>query len=417
MIWHPAKMMAITAAMSWGLVGAAAARDIASLVGKGVTLGYPVAVAKLYIADPAIATATARGNTVWLSGRGAGDTSYAINDAQGHVLDAGTLHIGYDAAALEAVLAAALPGSDVRITTARDILILSGSVASAAEGDDAMRLAARFVPGSDSRRLLNRMAITAPMQINLQVRVAEVSRDIIKALGINWQAVGSIGGAAFGLATGNPVLSALDTSGFATRSNGVDNLFASYRSGSVDLNTLIDALSSKGLVTMLAEPNLTALSGAPASFLAGGEYPIPVPQAQGVTTIEYKRFGVSLAFVATVGAGGRITLNVRPEVSQLTNNGALSFNGATVPALTTRRAETTVELGSGQGFAIAGLLQTTRQDDVRKFPLLGDIPVLGQLFRSRRYERRETELVIIVTPYLVQPVAAAVLAIPKGSER
>jgi pilus assembly protein CpaC len=149
----------------------------------------------------------------------------------------------------------------------------------------------------------------------------------------------------------------------------------------------------------------------PASFLAGGEYPIPVPQAQDVTTIEYKKFGVSLAFVATIIDGGRINLNVKPEVSQLTTSGAIQLNGLTVPALTTRRAETTVDLASGQSFAIAGLLQNNGKNDIRKFPGLGDLPVLGALFRSTRYERNETELVIIVTPYLVRPVAHA-LAVP-----
>ncbi len=394
----------------------AQARDLDSFVGKAMTLSYPVAIGRLFIADPAIASAAARGNTLWFSGKAAGNTSYSVSDGRGNVIDSGILHIAYDAPSLEASLAAALPGSAIRVTTARDVLILSGTVPSAAEGDDAARLAARFVPGGDSRQVLNRMAVTAPMQINLQVRVAEVSREVVKALGFNWQAVGGIGNALLGLATGNPVLGGITPPGFNTRANGVDSLFASFRQGKVDLNVLIDALSTRGLVTMLAEPNLTALSGQPASFLAGGEYPIPVPQSMGVTTIEYKRFGVSLAFVATVGANGRITLNVRPEVSQLTSNGALSFNGATVPALTTRRAETTVELGSGQGFAIAGLLQTTKQDDLRKLPFLGDIPVLGQLFRSKRYERHETELVILVTPYLVQPVAAAALTIPKGIE-
>jgi pilus assembly protein CpaC len=389
--------------------GPAAARDVGAVAGKAVVLVLDRPVARLFIADPAIATASANGGTVWLTGRAAGETSWSASDARGVVIDQGAVRVRYDEAALAANLTRLLPGSAIRVSTARDVLVLSGSVASAAEGDDAMRLAARFVPGGDAKQLLNRMAVTAPMQVNLQVRVAEVSRDIVKALGFNWQAMAGIGNATIGLATGNPVLAG---TGFATRANGVDNLFASFRNGSVDINTLIDLLEDEKLVTVLAQPSLTALSGIPASFLAGGEYPIPVPQAQGVTTIEYKRFGVSLAFVATVGAGGRITLNVRPEVSQLSFNGGLSFNGTTVPALTTRRAETTVELGSGQGFAIAGLLQKSQDNDLRKFPLLGDVPVLGQLFRSKRFERRETELVITVTPYLVRPVVAAALAVP-----
>lgn len=386
--------------------------DITAIAGKTVLLPLGRPPAKLFIADPAIATANASGNTLFVTGRAAGETSWVASDAQGRIIDTGAIRVRYDEAALGAGLAAVLPGSTITVSTTRDVLVLSGNVASAAEGDDAMRLAARFVPGGEPRQLLNRLAIAAPMQINLQVRVAEVSRQVIKALGFNWQALASFGNASIGLATGNPVLAAGQ---FITRENGVDNLFASFRNGSLDLNTLIDALEDETLVTVLAEPSLTALSGVPASFLAGGEYPIPVPQGLGVTTIEYKKFGVSLAFVATVGPGGRITLNVRPEVSQLTFSGGLQFNGTIVPALTTRRAETTVELGSGQGFAIAGLLQRSADNDVRKFPLLGDIPVLGALFRSKRFNDRETELVITVTPYLVRPVAHAALAIPTAT--
>ncbi|MBC7504635.1 MAG: type II and III secretion system protein family protein [Sandarakinorhabdus sp.] len=387
----------------------AAGSDITTIAGKTAVLPLGDVPARLFIADPNIATANASGSTIFLTGRAAGSTNWVASNARGQIIDQGDIVVRYDEAGLTAGLAAVLPGTAITVTTAQDVLILSGSVASAAEGDDAMRLAAHFVPGGEPRQLLNRMAISAPVQINLQVRVAEVSRQIIKQLGINWQALGNFGNAAIGLATGNPVLAAGE---FVTRANEVESLFASFRNGSIDLNALIDALEDENLVTTLAEPSLTALSGVPASFLAGGEYPIPVPQGLGVTTIEYKRFGVSLAFVATVGAGGRITLNVRPEVSQLTFNGGLQFNGTTVPALTTRRAETTVELGSGQAFAIAGLLQKSADNNVRKFPLLGDIPVLGALFRSKRFDRRETELVIIVTPYLVKAVAPATLAMP-----
>jgi pilus assembly protein CpaC len=394
------------------LAAPAIARDIAAVAGKAVVVPLPRPPARLFIADPGVATGSASGATLFITGRAAGETSWVASDARGGIIDQGSVRVRYDEAGLAAALNAALPGSAITVTTARDVLILSGSVASAAEGDDATRLAARFVPGGEPRQLLNRMAVATPVQINLQVRVAEVSRNVVKALGFNWQALGGFGNASIGLATGNPVF----VDGLLnTRLNGVDNLFAAFRNGDVDLNVLIDALEDEQLVTVLAEPSLTALSGVPASFLAGGEYPIPVPQALGLTTIEYKRFGVSLAFVATVGAGGRITLNVRPEVSQLTTNGALQFNGTTVPALTTRRAETTVELASGQGFAIAGLLQKSADNDLRKFPLLGDIPVLGELFRSRRFDRRETELVITVTPYLVRPVAAAALAVPAAA--
>jgi pilus assembly protein CpaC len=173
----------------------------------------------------------------------------------------------------------------------------------------------------------------------------------------------------------------------------------------LDVLSTLNLSEADGLVTVLAEPNLTALSGETASFLAGGEFPVPVSQALGSVTIEYKQYGVGLAFTPIVLADGRISMRVRPEVSELSNEGSIRLNGFDVPALTTRRAETTVELGSGQSFMIAGLLRNTNTNNVDKAPFLGDLPILGALFRSTKYRRAETELVIIVTPYLVRPVS------------
>ena len=401
-------MLALAAPAALALAAPAGARDVEALAGQAVPLPLARAPARLFIADPAVATAAASAGTLFLTGRAAGTTRWSASDAAGRVIDAGALTVRSDEASLAAALAAAFPAARLRLATAGAMLIVTGRVGSAAEAEAVLRLAARYVPGADANYLLDRLQVV-PAQIALQVRIAEVSRQTVKALGFNWQALGGFGNAAIGLATGNAFVPA---AGGVPRGDAVDNLFASFRNGDVSLDVLIDALAQTNLVTILAEPSLTAQSGVPASFLAGGEYPIPVPQAQGVTTIEYKKFGVSLGFTATLGSDGRITLNVRPEVSQLTFNGGLVFNGTRVPALSTGRAETTVELASGQGFAIAGLLQASEDNDMRKFPLLGDVPVLGQLFRSQRFDRRETELVITVTPWLVQPVAAAALALP-----
>jgi pilus assembly protein CpaC len=190
-----------------------------------------------------------------------------------------------------------------------------------------------------------------------------------------------------------------------------NNLFAGVRTGRLSLNNLIDALDNHGLVTLLAEPNLTAISGQPASFLAGGEFPVPVPAGQGLVGIEWKKFGVSLNFVATVLAENRISLHVSPEVSELSNQGAIVIDSISVPSLTTRRAETTVELASGQSFVIGGLLQNNVSQNINKFPWLGDVPILGQLFRSEAFQRNESELVILVTPYLVHPIETASRAV------
>jgi pilus assembly protein CpaC len=206
------------------------------------------------------------------------------------------------------------------------------------------------------------------------------------------------------------------TTGTAANSfvSGASNLLLGYNSALVDINLLIDALETEGLVTVLAEPNLTAVSGAPASFLAGGEYPIPVPQSLGVTTIEFKNYGVSLNFVATIVDGGRINLKVEPEVSELTSQGSITINGQNIPALTTRRAKTTVDLASGQSMALAGLIQNNYNQSISKFPGLGNVPYLGALFRSDSFQHNETELVIIVTPYIVRPSSGRLSAPTDG---
>ncbi len=192
-------------------------------------------------------------------------------------------------------------------------------------------------------------------------------------------------------------------------------LFGNLTTSHASVSGLIDALADQGLVTILAEPNLTTVSGQPASFLAGGEFPIPVTQGgatAGAITIEFKQFGVSLDFVPTVLSNDHISIKVRPEVSQLSNQGAITTGGITVPALTVRRAQTTIELGSGDSFAIAGLIQNNSVQDLNKFPALGDVPVLGALFRSQSFQRNESELVIIVTPYVVRPAGATALRAP-----
>ncbi|MGI9435953.1 MAG: type II and III secretion system protein family protein, partial [Geminicoccaceae bacterium] len=233
--------------------------------------------------------------------------------------------------------------------------------------------------------------------------------------GFNWEALFNSGNFTFGFANGRDLFSD-DGSIFRAPANAGGNApgigFGSYNSNNASVSTAIDALAQEGLVTVLAEPNLTALSGETASFLAGGEFPIPVAADGNDIKIEFKEFGISLAFTPTVLAQNRISLKVRPEVSELSSTGAITVNGLTVPALATRRAETTVELGSGQSFAVGGLLSNDIQNTVSKFPGLGDLPVLGTLFRSQRFQTKETELVILVTPYLVRPVTEPVLATP-----
>jgi pilus assembly protein CpaC len=398
-------------------------------VGKGrlVRLDHPAT--SVFIADPDIADVQVKSPmVVYLFGKSSGTTTlYAVGEHD-EVLMNTDVTVRYDVARVEQAIHQLSPRSAVTVSSIDDSIVLEGTVYSAAEGDDIRKIAARFV--ADPKQLVNNMKVDAPNQINLRVRFAEVSRNVIKQLGINWEAVVNNGSIAFGLVSALPALFPIDAAskdarvvptipgdpkiGFNTQDPtqlgnvANNNLLGGIHSGSKSINALIDALDNHGLITVLAEPNLTAMSGEPASFLAGGEFPVPVPQGLGnALTIEWKKFGVSLNFVATLGADDRINLHVKPEVSQLSTSGAISINGIQVPALTTRRAETAVELGSGESFAIAGLLQNNVTQDINKYPWLGDVPVLGALFRSQAFQRNESELVIIVTPYVVHPIATA----------
>jgi pilus assembly protein CpaC len=239
------------------------------------------------------------------------------------------------------------------------------------------------------------------------VRMTEVDRTVTQQLGVNWQSLGNSGNWYTGLFNGRSIYttSAVSTSGKAVNlaSNGAFSLLTGFVTGNWNIQVLLDALNQEGLLTMLAEPNLVALSGQTASFLAGGEYPIPVSQTNGAIDVEFKQFGVKLDFTPTVLNDHRISLKVRPEVSQIDSSVSISTGGLTIPGLSVRSANTTVELGSGQSFAIAGLLQNNTSNTISQIPGLGSIPILGKLFSSSNYQNNKTELVIIVTPYLVEP--------------
>ena len=279
--------------------------------------------------------------------------------------------------------------------------ILSGSVANALDAQRAEGIARAFA--GDEGHVINNLSVLSSTQVNLRVRVAEISRTLTREFGLNWSAIGQATNFSLGYANIGSLISNVTTSG---------RLTAGYNGRRFDLNALVDLLASDRLISILAEPNLTAQSGEAASFLAGGEYPIPVAGSiTGQISVEFKQYGVSLSFVPTVMAPDRLNLRVRPEVSELSTTGSVSVplgaNGATVtiPALTVRRAETTIELGSGQSFAIAGLLQRNSNQFGQGIQGIEEMPVLGALFRSEQFQRSETELVIIVTPYIVNPVS------------
>ncbi len=381
----------------------AAAMRIEVNKGRLVRLDQPAA--SVFLADPEIADIQVKSPTlVYVFAKKAGETSLFAVDQNDELLANFRIAVTHNLSGLEQALRDYIPEAYIKASSLGDAVVLSGVVRSAQQAEDARSLASRL-SGGDAN-VINRIAVKGPNQINLRVRVAEVSRNTIKRLGFNWDALLNAGSFAFGLATGTPAAVA---GSFLTRNNiggqATDSLFGGFTNGNWDVNTVIDALETEGLLTVLAEPNLTATSGETASFLAGGEFPVPVPQDLNTVTIEFKKFGVGLAFTPTILNDGRINLRVRPEVSQLTTTGEVRINGFVIPALTTRRAETTVELGSGQSFAIAGLIQNNVSHDVRRLPGLGDLPILGALFRSDGFRRNETELVIVITPYIVKPVS------------
>jgi pilus assembly protein CpaC len=410
---------------------------IAVDMGKGTIIRLDKASTSVFVADPEIADVQLKSPTmIYLMGKSAGETTVYALDNDDTVLLNSRVEVRQDIGRLQREIQLMDPNSRVKVRAVEDSIVLEGSIANAAEGDDIRKIAARYV--SADAKLVNKLILDAPNQIDLQVRVAEVQRSVLKQFGINWFNVQQSTLASFGFISGTNPLGAL--SGGATRivpplagsslaganTSGIagfnapsatllggatnNNFFASYHQGDFLINALVDALAQNGMLTVLAEPNLVTVSGQKASFLAGGEFPVPVPESGNnsfAIGIEWKQFGVSLNFTPTILASGRIALHVAPEVSELAPQQGVQIQGVTIPGITTRRADTTVELGSGQTFAIAGLLQNQTQQQLQAYPWIGDIPVIGSLFRSTAFQRGETELVILITPYLVHPVSSA----------
>jgi pilus assembly protein CpaC len=421
----PRRSLALGALLLVGLLAAPAdGQDSAETIAtegslslevrKGRVIRLPRPAATVFVADPEVADVQAQSpSIVYLFGRRAGVTSLYAVDEDDQLLLRTQVVVEHNLSGLRQAIEQLLPGSRVNVSTVDGSIVLGGNVESPLQAEELRDLASRFLGQDES--LLNRIRVDAPTQVHLRVRVAEVSREVMKQFGINWEALFNTGDFAFGLVSGRGVSDGLGN--FLRAPEGANSAFGSGESGNDVVNAALDALAEEGLVNVLAEPNLTALSGETASFLAGGEFPIPIDSDDDGLTIEFKEFGISLAFTPTVLSAQRISLRVRPEVSDLTDKGAININGLVIPALATRRAETTVELGSGQSFAIGGLMSTDIQSELSKYPGLGDVPVLGTLFRSTRFQSNETELVIIVTPYLVRPVDEPVMASPTDGFR
>ena len=372
--------------------------------GQVVMLGAPVS--SVFAADPKVAEVRpASPTSLFVFGVAPGRTTVAALNAAGAPVaqwDVTVRVSTFGASEARAALARVMPGAgNIKVEQrANGGLAVSGDVVAAADADRVMQIVRGYAPSDQV--IENRLTVLGALQVNLHVRVAEMSRNVTRQLGVNWQAIGSFAGR-YG------ILGAVTRSVLTDVTNLPSQAIIGYNDGRTSVNAIIDALAQDQLVRVLAEPNLTAISGETASFLVGGEFPIPVAQQNGTISLEFKQYGVSLAFVPTVSSAGRISLRVRPEVSQLSDQGAVRLiagnSSLMIPALTVRRAETTVELGSGQSFAIAGLLQDTLKETGSAVPGIGEVPVLGALFRSDSFQRNETELVIIVTPYVVRPAS------------
>lgn len=364
-------------------------------VNKGRLLRLDDVPATVFLANPEIADLQIRtSRLVYLHGKKTGETSLFALDKRDEVLLNRKIVVGYDLDQLDAAIEQLVPNSGITASMVNNTLVLDGVVGSPAQAEAVREIAKTFVSGGT---LLNRLKVSMPNQVSLRVTIAEVSRSLTKELGVELQ----VDSPSF------TFHSAVTRSFQAALEGGITKSL-----GPINLSATIQALESEGLATVLAEPVLTTVSGETASFLAGGEFPIigdsstsqdeTTGEVGGRVSIEFKTFGVSLAFTPTILDDSRISLKVRPEVSQL-GTAEVVVDGQPSSTITTRRAETTVELGNGQSMSIAGLLQRNNNLDVTKIPGLADLPILGALFKSDRYRRNETELMIVVTPYIVRP--------------
>lgn len=407
-----AAMIFSAGALPWATGTAAAAEQVrqAGVISVDVDKAYTIALnepaATAFIPDPDIADVQANDPTrIIVYGKKPGSTSLYVTTRSGQVR-AYTVNVVRSVNQIRDALRAADPTAGVKVESAPNGYTVTGQVATPRQAEALKATAQQYLGEKDSLNF--NVGVTGGTQINLQVRIAEVSRTISRSFGFNWSAIFNNGSVAIGLLTGrNPVTGGFGDFARDTSLNQLSSIGFGYHSDSTNISALVDALQADGLVSILAEPNLTATSGETASFLSGGEFPVPVAQNREQVTVEWKRFGVSLDFTPTVLAAGRISIKVRPEVSELSDRGAVTINNIKVPGIAVRRAETTVELASGQSFAIAGLFQNSASNDLKRFPWLGDIPILGALFRSTSFTRNESELVIIVTPYVVRPVSRA----------
>jgi pilus assembly protein CpaC len=390
-------------------------RSIVLGLNKAAVVELPLAARDVLVSNPAIVNAVVRtAKRTYLIGLAVGQTNAFFFDDKGRQILNLEIRVERDLTGLRTALHQYFPDSNIDVQAMNDHVVLSGSVANASDADKARDLAARYI--GKPEQVLNMLSVDGKEQVMLKVTVAEMQRNIIKQLGVDLSTADDIGNFALRLSTINPfsiqgaaiggLTSATKTAAGTTETSG-------FNTDNTSIQSAVRALEENGLVRTLAEPTLTAISGENAKFLAGGEFPIPVSKdLQGNITVTYKPFGVGLAFTPVVLSEGRISLKISTEVSELTTTGSILSQGLSIPGLHVRRAETTLELPSGGSLVMAGLLSDQTKQNIDGVPGAKDLPVLGQLFRSRDYQKNETELVVIVTPYIVDPTNRKNIALP-----
>ncbi|MDB5513571.1 MAG: putative Pilus assembly protein cpaC [Tardiphaga sp.] len=395
------------------------ARSLALGIGKSLVIDLPRDIKDVLVADPKIANAVVRSaQRAYIIGAAVGQTNIVFFDAAGQQIAAYDIAVTRDLNGIRAAMKQTLPNADIRIEGLGDGVILSGQVSSPVEAQQAGELAARLAGGPE--KIVNSISVRGKDQVMLKVTVAEVQRDIIKQMGVDLSASMTYGTAVVNFNNTNP----FTANGRAlVTGNSLTGSFGSPASVTATLR----AMESAGVVRTLAEPNLTAISGESATFLAGGEFPIPAGYSCDPTThvcttqISFKKFGISLNFTPVVLTEGRISLRVMTEVSEISNDNSITLsqsvtantvNSVTIPSIKTRRAETTLEIPSGGAMAMAGLIQEQTKQAINGMPGLAQLPILGSLFRSRDYVNRNTELMVLVTPYIVRAVAQKDLSRP-----
>lgn len=386
------------------LAAGGASQDLSLPRGKSAIVELPVDVRDILITNPAVADAVLRTpRRIYVLGIASGQTDAILFDASGRRILSLNIRVDADGGALAATINRVIPGARVTVEPIGDAVILTGMVRNPIDAERAGQIAARYV--AKPEQVINMLSVAGKDQVMLKVRIVEVQRSVIKQLGVNLNAI---------VQQGSESITLGQTANFSINGTlpGGASIGGTYAEGGDSLTGSIRAFERVGLVRTLAEPNLTSVSGEAARFLAGGEYPVPVNQdnSSGSVTVEYKPFGVGLAFTPVVLSGGRISLKISTEISELTTQGAFTLGGGggsgtslTIPALTVRRAETTIELPSGGSMMLAGLIQQQTRENLDQLPGVGGVPVLGSLFRSRDYLSGDTELVVLVTAYIVDP--------------